>query len=626
MNPLLNITGDLVYDPSLNAYVDLNVTSTVVPVATVVKDGLMTKDDYLKLTRLYFPAPSSTISSQDCVSNTGTALRFKRGLLRFSGSEYVTIEDAIQLKNINYQGDYVNEITPYHIHTFTHGININVNTDAFFRYLETSGQVIIQGKRGKKGLTGQKGDKGLDRVPSGPQGDKGSDGVAKPCNLNAEPEIIDNKPKEGIGQAIIDAYIKTDPVNPKKYSLVFIRQPVGKSDVVATRFRISGQGSTWLLATGLQNGVNGTNDPYFIDIQPILDELQKQFNNRAYNLKLYFEERVSTWVQAMSDLFDQQKAALCCALQYCQSAQRNIDTRRHIESLAAAALPDAKLNFCSKISEDAVFIDKAAACERMDTTLPNCFKRIELICETDTAQALSQALGDSVKVSAVNNIDSITAVTVPLDEGRYIITVNDTDSYVDGSYTVKLKVRYAEGSTISLMDKGQYVALRDSRDAYVGLTSEINHPGGLVQIWTNTYGSADNQGTTTVTFTRVDELYNLKSRPYIISRKNLIDIYNNYAESRSFIVRLSSQEYIAIVLGPEHGDTYQDLVSKGIVPTIAVPLVGDMPVLDYNQFYINEQATDLINKSLGMNDVLQVGKEEVKNISVCLLPNDTKSS
>lgn len=626
MDPLFSLTGDLVYDPALKAYIDLNVTSTVVPLASVTQDGLMSKTDFTKLSRLYFPAPSSTISSEDCVTNTGTALRFRRGLLRIIGSDFITVEDTIKLQNINYQGDLINEATPYKIHTHTQGININVNTDAFFRYLEEVGQVIVQGKIGKKGATGDRGDRGIDRVLSGPPGDKGVEGKASPCNLNAEPEIIENRPKEGLGQAIIDAYIKTDPVNPKKYNLVFRRQPVGKSDVVANRFRISGQGSTWLLATGLTFGLDGFNDPYYIDIQPILNELKSQFDKRANNLKDLYEERVSVWVQAMSDLFDQQKAALCCALQYCQSAQRNIDTRRHIESLAAAALPDARLAFCPKTSENARFIDKTKACERMDTDVPQCFKRIELICETTTAQVLAQAAGNNIQVSALSNIDSISAATLSLDPGRYVLTVTETDSYIDGFFAVKLKVRYGEGSTISLMDKGEYFSVKDSRDAYVGLTSEINHAGGLIHVWTNTVGSTGNQGSTTLTFTKVDEIYNFKSKPLNIARNTLIDIFNNYADSKSFITRVGGQEYVAVVLGPEHGALYQDLAAKGLIATIAVPLVGDMPIVDYNNFYISESATDAINRSLGMNDVLQVGREIVKNISICFLPHDTQSS
>jgi hypothetical protein len=40
---------------------------------------------------------------------------------------------------------------------------------------------------------------------------------------------------------------------------------------------------------------------------------------------------VAFWLNIMAALFDEQKAALCCALEYCESQSRNTDTRRYIE-------------------------------------------------------------------------------------------------------------------------------------------------------------------------------------------------------------------------------------------------------------------------------------------------------
>ncbi len=619
MNDIFKLTADKVYDPAINAYVDLNVTSSVVPLATVTKDGLMSKEDFTKLSKLYFPTPSSTITSEDCVSNTGSQLRFKNGFIRFYGSQYINIEDTINVRNINYQGDIISQLTPYHIHTHTFGLNLNVNTDELFRYLENTKQVVIQGKKGVKGNKGPKGDRGRDSVLAGPVGDKGDDGKAVPCTLTVAPEIVENAPVKGLGLAISDAYIKVDPFNPKKYSLVLRRKIVGREELVADKFNVTGQGSSWILIASQQAGISNVS---YMDIQPVLNELKKQFTNRVNNLKLYYEERVGIWVQAMSDLFDQQKAALCCALQYCESAQKNVETRRHIENLAAAALPDARLSFCSKTSPDAEFLSAAEACAKMETDRPECFKRIDLICPTPaTAAVQSVDNANILTVSAINNIDSISASKIDLAPGRYVVTVASTDSLIDGHYAVRLKLRYGkDGKTVTFMDKGQYYSANDSNNVYSGLTSEINHDGGLVLAWTNTIGDLNNQGSTTISFTAINDIYDFKTKPLRIKRDKLIDLFNNYADSKSFIVRISGQEYVAIVLGPEHGRLYQDLISKGIVATIAVPLLNDIPIVDYEAFYLSSDITDKINKSLGMNDTLQVGREVVKEISHCFLP------
>ena len=623
MSDIFKLTADKVYDPAINAYVDLNVTSSAVPKATVIKDGLMSKEDFTKLNKLYFPTPSSTLSSEDCTSNTGAELRFKNGYMRLYGSEYISVEDKINLKNINYQGDMISQLTPYNIHTFTYGFNLNIDTDKLFRYLEDNKQVIIQGRKGPKGNKGPKGESGRDRILSGPQGDKGEDGNALPCSITVSPETVENTPVKGLGLAISDAYIKVDPLNPKKYSLVLVRKVVGREDLVADKLNVTGQSSTWLLVTPSQAGVNNV---FYLDIQPILNELKKQYDNRVQNLKEYYENRIAVWVQAMSDLFDQQKAALCCALQYCNSAQKNIETRRHIENLAAAALPDATLAFCSKTSADATFISADQACEKMDTDKPDCFKRIDIICPPVTNAAISEKLeNNTINISAINNIDSISAAKLELKAGKYVVTVTSTDSYISNNYSVRLKLRYgSQGKTITLMDKGEYFSQNDSSNAYVGLTTEIDHDGGLVLAWTNTIGSSDNQGSTSLTFTPIDSIYEFKTRPLKITRDKLIDLFNNYAESRSFVVRVSGQEYVAVILGPEHGKLYTDLLSKGINATIAVPLIGDIPIVDYDSFYLNSSATESINRSLRMNDTLQVGSDIVKEISYCFMPiNET---
>lgn len=612
---LINLTPDKVYDPALNAYIDLNITSSTVALATTIKSGLMSKEDFTKLNKLYFPSPSSTISSEDCTTADGRELRFKRGVLRFYGSDYIKVEDNAALKNINYQGDMINEITPYHIHTHTFGININIDTDRLIRDLENSGRIIIQGKRGAKGSRGAKGDRGADRVLSGPQGDKGEDGIARPCQLAVEPEILENRPIGGLSQAIVGAYVKTDPVNPKKYSLVFERQAVGRADLTADKLNVKGSSSNWILFTPQTAGVS---DIFFLDIEPILNELNTQYSKRADNLKAYYESRVQTWVQAMSDLFDQQKAAICCALQYCTTAQKNIETRRHIESLAASALPDAVLSFCPKTSPDAEFINVQDACASMDTDKPECFKRTDIMCD-DNLSVQAQSASNDVTISAFTNIDSISSAAINLPAGKYVITIKDTDSYVDGMYAVRLKIKYGD-KILSLMDKGEYYNLNDSKQAYVGLTTDLDHKGGLIHIWTSTIGYENNSGSTIIGFTSIDDIYKFKTKAYHISRDRLIDIFNGYSESKAFIVRLSGQDYIAINLEPKHGKIYQELSSKGIVPTIAVPLINELPVVDYNNFYVNDTATDKINTALRMNDCLQVGNDIVKQINCCLLP------
>jgi hypothetical protein len=70
---------------------------------------------------------------------------------------------------------------------------------------------------------------------------------------------------------------------------------------------------------------------YYLDFQSILQPIQAEFDKEVTRIREGMENIATWWLTIMSAVFDEQKAALCCALEYCRSQSRNVDTRRYIE-------------------------------------------------------------------------------------------------------------------------------------------------------------------------------------------------------------------------------------------------------------------------------------------------------
>lgn len=324
------------YDAATNAWIPIISSDFLLPTATSIKSGAMTAADFQKLNRLVLPPPTATIAGDGCLAP------FKAGFITLrSSDEFVNIEGNLDVRNIDEFGDTVSQQFPFHIHQHTYGFDFNLDLPALIEELKDRDQFNIVGQTGDKGATGAPGAPGIDEVLAGPRGDQGLQGLAPPCGLSVDIEPVQAEPRPGPKRALTAVRVVADPDDPLQYSLEFDRQTIGSPETSGDKFNVRQQRSTWVLAVA---SVAGTPQSiFYFDIEPILEAIHTKYLSEVDRLRTGYKDVVSFWVQTMSELFDEQKDALCCAIEYCMSKTNSIQVRQHMESVAAAAAGKAKI-------------------------------------------------------------------------------------------------------------------------------------------------------------------------------------------------------------------------------------------------------------------------------------------
>lgn len=314
------------------------------PVASGARSGLMPASDLKKLNRLVIPPPQSTITGEDC------ATRFENGIISLSsGDEYLTIEGEAPLQNV--AADIITEPVNFQLHQHTFFFNFMLDQNQLIEHMRESGKFVVRSKRGLDGPKGDPGADGEDALPFGPDGIQGEAGSNATVSFTLTQEPIEFSVKEKSKRALVELEVVN--VSDQEYKIVAKRATVGNPNACPSSVRLnSNSNSSWLLATrdltvnepvanfNLVGGPDSVpndcltcnTELYYIDIGPIHDAIKAEFNRQAERLAVGFEEIISFWLNVMSGLFDDQKAALCCALEFCNSQKRNNDTRRYIES------------------------------------------------------------------------------------------------------------------------------------------------------------------------------------------------------------------------------------------------------------------------------------------------------
>lgn len=309
----------------------------------------MSAIDLKKLNRLVIPPPTSTIIGNDCVAP------FKSGAIELvGGDDFVGVDGNVNIRNIDEFGEAINQSFPFQIHEHTYGYDFNLDIPALIEELKARGQFKVFGATGDIGPKGDQGDKGQDSILSGPAGLPGEQGLAPNCTLSIEPEPLLAQARPGLKKALTGVTVITDPEDDTKYFLQFDRQDIGIADNAATSFNVRQQKSTWVLAVA--SIAANPQQVFYIDIEPLLISAHEKFLTEVELLKKGYEDIVQFWVQTMSDLFDEQKDALCCALEFCMSKTKSTQLREHMENLAAAAIPNAKIVINPRDSGEAVEI------------------------------------------------------------------------------------------------------------------------------------------------------------------------------------------------------------------------------------------------------------------------------
>lgn len=303
--------------------------------ATPLAAGLMSSSDLYKLNRIIVPPPQTTLRAEDCVGTlTGGIIEFK------VGDQFLTIEGTAKLMNevagID-SGDA--QIVTRELHQHTNSFDFRVDTDIFYDYMESSGKFRIITTRGRKGPPGEPGLPGDDDLPHGPKGPQGDAGTNAPFDVGLEVDPISLEKKSASRRAIIGFDVEN--ISEDENYLVAYRATIGNPNACPADIRLtSALSSTWAVCTpssptdsqiGTDECFVCTGELYYLDLAILLESIENEFDRQVQTLKEGMEDIVTFWFRVMSGVYDEQKAALCCALEYCRSQSRNQETRRYIE-------------------------------------------------------------------------------------------------------------------------------------------------------------------------------------------------------------------------------------------------------------------------------------------------------
>lgn len=311
--------------------------------ATPTKDGLMSPEDLRKLNGLIIPPPQSTLKGEECKTT------FTQGKVRLTSTD-ASLSVSPNLQLLNKRGT-VGLTQPWFLHENTAGYDFKLNVDLLVAALKAAGhytQVQIQGRQGMKG---EPGDPGIDKLDTGPKGADGTPGKNSPFTgvISPEPnglELAD----DNANRAIVDIQAVS---GPDGNFLVATRANIGNpgacpqevvpKDISSPQVVVLNKKENALVRTLEQT--NDCNNPctvcvtslHHINMDVLFATIFERFVEQVIALKAAKEELAITWLQSLIAVFNEQKSALCCALENCKSTARNANDRRYIEQMRIQA-------------------------------------------------------------------------------------------------------------------------------------------------------------------------------------------------------------------------------------------------------------------------------------------------
>ena len=304
-------------------------------IATALNDGLMSVGDFKKLNRVVIPPPQSTITSASCSAT------FTGGFIDLiAGDEFVSIDGTARLMNVVAGiGESEATVVDRELHQRTNSFDFRIDTTTLYDYMVEHNKFRVIANRGRQGPPGDAGEDGSDNLPHGEDGLTGNRGANAPFDHQLYLDNVDFVRKQSVQRAIIN--ISTEEVSPAENYIIITRGDIGNDEACPSTVRLTSElESSWAVCVPVDTHIasmTATNcytcidTLYYVDLSSILSSIRNEFNKEVQQLKNGMEEIVSFWLTIISGVFDEQKAALCCALEYCVSAKRNAETRRYIE-------------------------------------------------------------------------------------------------------------------------------------------------------------------------------------------------------------------------------------------------------------------------------------------------------
>lgn len=504
------------YDGTVNSWIKIASNVLKLTTATPSTNGAMSAADLNKLNRLVLPPPFSSIVGTDC------AAPFRGGNIEmFSGDPFVNVDGNVNVQNINSQGARISRSMPFQIHQRTYGFDFTIDFPSLIGELKERSQFNMVGKQGVAGAAGADGDDGPNFVLSGPAGNTGVSGFAPPCELNVEVDSLQAQPHDGMSKALVAVKVVRDEIDHLKYKLVFDRQQIGSPGHAADKFRVRADQSPWVLAVPSdmaqadaleceQMGVGNPQSVYYLDVEPIIDSIRSQYLKEVDILRKGYEDVVGLWVNTMSDLFDEQKAAMCCALEFCLSATKSTELRQHMESTAAQAAGSANILLHGRNSKESVAISSTSLLKQIGgpdlcdkggpafPQYPDHSKTDGDIAKFSISDGVDRAI---ITVDPLIHFSPNSSVKIPLLPGNYIATIDKTDAQIENSHRANVRIQYFKNGVrknTKFLDKGSFLSAADAQMAYKGLSLSFSHEGGMASFWLPSSMPQDSSGTVLV--------------------------------------------------------------------------------------------------------------------------------
>ena len=427
--------------------------------ATPLRDGLMSKEDFKKLNGLLIPPPRTTLKSEDC------NLRFDHGTYSIrSTKEHLLIEHDLSLFGAD--GSQKKEL--WRIHENTFGIDFRINLPILVDILTKKGKLTYKKLIGEQGDKGQTGDHGIDKLLTGPRGPKGEDGnnAAYPGSL-----IKESVPLSGGdgNRAIVD--IDIEEISEDENYLIVTRANVGNLDQCPTKVKPKKLNSKWVVVldeTAIDKKLIEECDLcstnlcsrdareriirsfcatklFYVDMSPFEEAINNRFTELLTNLKNTKEMLVNEWMKTMIEVFNEQKLAICCAIENCESRRENSSQRARLEQLRVDA---ASTGLALNVGGSGKIITHTNAAECPASELP---------AEPGTTGTCLQTLKISCQSNGKDN-----PVSIELDAGIYVASISSCCCFV------------ASKASISSGKKNQIISdsVQQPRQLSVGLGTD----------------------------------------------------------------------------------------------------------------------------------------------------------
>lgn len=124
------------------------------------------------------------------------------------------------------------------------------------------------------------------------------------------------------------------------------------------------------------------------------------------------------------------------------------------------------------------------------------------IAQSAVIQAAPEETGDGLHELDVQWFFTPTnALSIVVPEGTYRLEIVDTDAFVDVAYRADIRV-ISGAITHRIVDKGSYTSADAARSAYAGLSMDLNHRGGKIDVYLPCFDPSSAKGKVYFTLTK----------------------------------------------------------------------------------------------------------------------------